>query len=198
MKSKEQILVVPVSHVSHINNGLSGTISSLTNKGSFCLFDSIGIYEPRHKIENNICLVKVATLMLFKNEEDKYLVKELTDKTKRPCLELGITSFVKKECGNHNALLNQMNNISNQIGLDISKTSYKYMGHIRDLANDSTKTILGTIYSVNCDSNKIKINDSKTCVYKWYDLNTLVNNYSKATNWSRELIDALLIKKITI
>jgi predicted NUDIX family phosphoesterase len=196
MKNKEQILVVPVNHVSHIKNGLSGTILSLTTKGSFGLFDSIGIYEPRNKIDNNICLVKVAVVMLFKNEEGKYLVKELTDKTKRPCIELGITSLIKKESGNYNALLNQMNIISNRIGID--QQSYTYIGHIRDLANESTKTVLGTIYSVNCDSSKIKIADSKACVYRWYDLDTLVNNYSKTTNWSKELIDALLIKKITI
>ena len=198
MKSKEQILVVPVNHVSHIPNGLSGTISSLTTKSSYCLFDSIGVYEPRYKIENNICLVKIAVILLLKNEEGKYLIKELTDTTKRPCLELGIISFVKKESGNHNALLNQLNFISDKIGLDTDKISYSYNGHIRDLASETTKTILGTLYSINCKTSDIKINDSLTCVYKWYDLDTLVNKYSKATKWSKELIDALLINKIII
>lgn len=198
MKNKEQILVVPVNHVSHIDNGLTGTIVSLSTKGSYNLFDSIGIYEPRQKIQDNICLVKIAVVMLFKNDKEQYLVKELADKSKRPCMELGITSFIKKESGNHQALFNQMNIISNQIGLKTNEVSYQYTGHIRDLGNETTKTILGTIYSVNCNTSNIKITDSKTCSYKWYDLNTLVNNYSKATNWSKELIDALLTKKITI
>lgn len=198
MKNKEQVLVVPVNHVSHIPNGLSGTISHLNNKSSYCLFDSIGIYETREKIDNNICLVKIATVMLFKNNNNEYLVRELVDKTKRPCLELGINNLVKQDCGNNNALLNQMINTSFLLGLDSKTTNYNYIGHIRDLANASTKNILGTIYSVNYNGSIKLPKETKAYSYKWYDLNTLVNNYSKATNWSKELIDALLINKINI
>ena len=91
-----------------------------------------------------------------------------------------------------------MINTSFLLGLDSKTTNYNYIGHIRDLANASTKNILGTIYSVNYNGSIKLPKETKAYSYKWYDLNTLVNNYSKATNWSKELIDALLINKINI
>lgn len=195
MINKEQILVIPVNYVSKIGNKFTG-ISSFTKK-SYSVFDSNGIYEPRYKIDNNICFVKPSIVMLFKND-DKYLVKELLDLSCRPCIELGINSFIYPESGNYNALLNQMNIILEQdLKLNKKNVSYEFIGYIRDLANESIKSVLGSIYYVKTD--KIpKLSNNSIYQYKWYTIDELVDRYSKATSWSKILIDLLLIETIKI
>ena len=59
-KDKEQVLIVPVNYVSHINNGFTG--SDLKTKNSYSLYDSIGIYKPLYEIRKNICLIEIKTL----------------------------------------------------------------------------------------------------------------------------------------
>ena len=93
MINKEQIMVVPVSYTSHIDNGFTGAISMSTDN-SYSLYDSTGIYEPRYKIDNNICFIKIAIILIFK-KDNKFLVKELINTEKKPCIEMGINSYIK-------------------------------------------------------------------------------------------------------
>ena len=197
MKNKDQVLVVPVNYVSNIGNRFTGT--SLSTNSSYCLFDSTGVYEPRYKIDNNICLIKIALVLIFKDKNNKYLVKELSDKNARPKIEFGINSYIKPYSGNYLALLNQINYIlNNDLKIDTNKASYKFIGFVRDLANDSVKSTLGVIYYIDIDEDLCFSNKSKTYSYQWYSLKELVDNYSKTTSWSKEIIDNLLIEKIKL
>lgn len=195
MKNKDQVLVVPVNFVSSIPNGFSGATS--LSKNNYSLYDSIGIYMPRYEIDNNICFVKISIIMIFKHD-DKYLVKELYDTTKRPCMELGVNSFIKPISGNNKAILNQMNHILREFKINPESVKINFIGNIRDLANDAVKSILGCIYYI--DTTDIKNLTSKSTVfqYKWYTLSELVDRYSRATSWSKQIIDCLLEKTIKI
>ena len=197
MKNKEQILVVPVNYTSYIKNGFTGT-SSVSTKSSYSLYDSTGVYEPRYKIDNNICLIKVSILIIIKYE-DKYLVKELYDTNKRPCLELGINSYIKNYSGNYNALYNQIIHIiNNDLKIDPKTINIDFIGYIRDLANDSVKSVLGNIYYINITNADMIISKSKIYNYKWYTLKELIDRYTKATTWSKTLIDCLVEKTIKV
>lgn len=195
MKNKDQVLVVPVNFVSSIPNGFSGATS--LSKNNYSLYDSIGIYMPRYEIDNNICFVKISIIMIFKHD-DKYLVKELYDTTKRPCMELGVNSFIKPISGNNKAILNQMNHILREFKINPESVKINFIGNIRDLVNDAVKSILGCIYYIDTtDTNKL-ISTSTIFQYKWYTLQELVDRYSKATSWSKQIIDCLLEKTIKI
>ncbi len=196
MKNKDQILVVPVNYVSSIKNGFTG--ASLFIKNSYGLYDSTGVYKPRYEIDNNICFIKIAVVMLFKYE-NKFLVKELYDLQKRPCLELGVHSYIRPYSGNYNALYNQMNHILVQdLRIDPNSVKISFIGNIRDLANDSVKSVLGCIYYIDTTNVDMIISKSNIYQYKWYSLYELVDRYSKATSWSKQLIDALLEETIKI
>ena len=196
MKNKEQILVVPVNFVSYIPNGFSGATS--LSKNSYSLYDSMGAYMPRYEIDNNICFIKISIVMLFKYN-DQYLVKELYDNKKRPCLELGINSFIKPVAGNNKALLNQINYIlQHDLNIDPESVKINFIGNIRDLANDSVKSILGCIYYIDTTDAKSITTISSIYQYNWYNLSELVDRYSKATSWSKQIIDCLLEKTIKI
>ena len=195
MKNKDQVLVVPVNFVSSISNGFSGATS--LSKNNYSLYDSMGTYKPRYEIDNNICFVKISVVMIFKND-NKYLVKELYDLTKRPCLELGINSFIKPYSGNNKAIFNQMSYILKDFNINPESVKINFIGNIRDLANDAVKSILGCIYYIDTtDTNKL-ISTSTIFQYKWYTLQELVDRYSKATSWSKQIIDCLLEKTIKI
>lgn len=195
MKNKDQVLVVPVNFVSSISNGFSGATS--LSKNNYSLYDSMGTYKPRYEIDNNICFVKISVVMIFKND-NKYLVKELYDLTKRPCLELGINSFIKPYSGNNKAIFNQMSYILKDFNINPESVKINFIGNIRDLANDTVKSILGCIYYIDTtDTNKL-ISTSTIFQYKWYTLQELVDRYSKATSWSKQIIDCLLEKTIKI
>lgn len=195
MKNKDQVLVVPVNFVSSIPNGFSGATS--LSKNNYSLYDSIGIYMPRYEIDNNICFVKISVVMIFKHN-DKYLVKELYDTTKRPCMELGVNSFIKPISGNNKAILNQMNHILREFKINPESVKINFIGNIRDLANDSVKSILGCIYYIDTTDIKNLTSESTVFQYKWYTLSELVDRYSRATSWSKQIIDCLLEKTIKI
>ena len=196
MKNKEQILVVPVNFVSSISNGFTGA-TSLSRK-SYSLYDSMGSYMPRYEIDNNICFIKLSVVMIFKNH-DKFLVKELYDTNKRPCLELGINSFIKPLAGNNKAILNQMNYIlKNDLKIDPESVKINFIGNIRDLANDTVKSILGCVYYIDTTDILDITSVSTIYQYKWYTVYELVDKYTKATSWSKKLIDCLLEETIKI
>lgn len=196
MKNKEQILVVPVNFVSSISNGFTGATS--LSRNSYSLYDSMGSYMPRYEIDNNICFIKLSVVMIFKNH-DKFLVKELYDTNKRPCLELGINSFIKPLAGNNKAILNQMNYIlKNDLKIDPESVKINFIGNIRDLANDTVKSILGCVYYIDT-TDILDITSASTIYqYKWYTVHELVDRYTKATSWSKKLIDCLLEETIKI
>jgi predicted NUDIX family phosphoesterase len=197
MKNKEQILVVPVNFVSYINNGFTGAIY-FKHKNNYSLYDSTGVYKARYEVDNNICFIKIAIVMIFKHNE-KFLVKELYDLNKRPCLELGINSYIKPLAGNNNAILNQMNYIlNNDLKIDPESVKINFIGNIRDLANESVKSILGCIYYIDTTDVDMIISKSNIYQYKWYTLKELVDRYSKATSWSKKIIDCLLEETIKI
>lgn len=199
MKNKDQILVVPVNFVSYVNNGFTGA-SCYTNKNFYSIYDSTGTYKARYEIDNNICFVKISIVMIFKYN-DKYLVKELHDLNKRPCIELGINSFIKPYSGYNNALLNQMHYIlQNDFKIDPEFVKINFVGTIRDLANESVKSILGCIYYIDTTDVSINLIVSKSTIYqyKWYTVKELVDRYSKATSWSKKMIDCLLEETIKI
>lgn len=197
MINKDQILVVPVNYTSYIKNGFTGA-TSLSTKNSYSLFDSVGVYEPRYKIDNNICFTKISVIMIF-YYDNKFLVKELYDLSKRPCLELGINSYVYPYSGNHLALLNQMNHVL-QHELNIAPKTIKinFIGYIKDYTNESVKSTLGNIYHIKTTCPIILSNNSSIFQYKWYTLRELVDRYTKATSWSKKLIDNLLIETIKL
>ena len=197
MKNKDQILVVPVNYVSYIKNGFTGA-TYFKHKNSYGLYDSTGVYKARYEIDNNICFVKIAVVMMFERD-GKFLVKELYDLNKRPCMELGINSYVKPYSGNYNALYNQMNYIlTEDLKIDPETVKINFIGNIRDLANDSVKSILGCIYYIDTADVDMIISKSNIYQYKWYTLEELVNNYSKGTSLSKQLIDRILEKTIKI
>lgn len=196
MKNKEQVLVVPVNYVSYIKNGFAG--ASLYNRNFYSNYDSTGVYKARYEIDNNICFVKISVVMIFKHD-NKFLVKELYDLNKRPCMEIGINSFIKPLAGNNNALLNQMNYILNHdLKIDPESVKINFIGTIRDLANESVKSILGCIYYIDTTDVDMIISKSNIYQYKWYTLKELVDRYSKATSWSKQIIDCLLEETIKI
>ena len=197
MKNKEQVLVVPVNYVSSIKNGFSGAASFSTAK-TFSLYDSIGVYKPRYEIDNNICFVKISVTLIFKHD-DKFLVKELYDKNKRPCIELGINSFIKKSSGNYNAIHSQITHIlQDDLNLDSDNVKINFIGHIRDLTNDTVKSILGCVYYIDTTETCIFTSNSSIYQYKWYTLKELVDRYTKETSWSRIMVDGLLEGSIKI
>ena len=196
MKNKEQILVVPVNFVSFILNGFTGATS--LSKNNYSLYDSMGLYMPRYEIDNNICFIKISVVMIFKNH-DKFLVKELYDTNKRPCLELGINSFIKPLAGNNKAILNQMNYIlKNDLKIDPESVKINFIGNIRDLANDTVKSILGCVYYIDTTDILDITSVSTIYQYKWYTVHELVDRYTRATSWSKKLIDCLLEETIKI
>ncbi len=189
-KNKEQVMVVPANYVSNINNKFAMN-EFLTTKESFTHYDSLGTYKPLYEVEKNICLIRISIMLIIKNENDEYLVKELHDKQKRPCLELGIHSYVKSQSGNYQALYNQLNEVTYHSFK--SDLNFEYLGTIRDLANDNVKSILGNVYyaEVNKDDFIIK---TKHDLYenKWYNKQELIDRYNKATSWSKIMIDAIV------
>ena len=197
MKNKDQILVVPVNYVSYIKNGFTGA-TFFKHKNSYGLYDSTGVYKARYEIDNNICFVKIAVVMMFERD-GKFLVKELYDMNKRPCLEIGVNTFIKPLSGNNNAILNQMNYVLNHdLKIDPESVKINFIGNIRDLANESVKSILGCIYYIDTTDVDMIISKSSIYQYKWYTLRELVDKYSKATSWSKQIIDLLLEETIKI
>lgn len=197
MINKEQILVVPVNYVSYIKNGFTGAIS-INAKNSYSLYDSTGVYKPRYEIDNNICFIKIATVMIFKHN-NKFLVKELYDLNKRPCMEIGINTFIKPLSGNNNAILNQMKHtLTNDLKIDPESVKINFIGNIRDLTNESVKSVLGCIYYINTADTDTITSKSEIYQYKWYTLRELIDRYTRGTSWTKMIIDCLLEETIKI
>ena len=197
MKNKEQVLVVPVNYISYLENGFTGA-SFINAINTYCLYDSTGVYKSRYEIDNNICFVKIAVVMLFKSN-DKFLVKELYDLNKRPCIEIGINSYIKPYCGNYNAVYNQMEHIlKNDLKIDPDSVKISFIGNIRDLTNESVKSVLGCIYYINTANTDTITSKSEIYQYKWYTLRELIDRYARGTSWTKMIVDCLLEKTIKI
>lgn len=192
MKNKDQVLIVPTTYVSHIGNNFVGT--SLTTERSYCLYDSTGIYKPLYEIEKKICLIRISIFLLIQNSEGKFLVKELYEKSKVPYIELGIQSYVKSYSGNYKALYNQINHLQTEHLKNNTMDDFKFIGTIRDLANNAVSSVLGNIYYVETDD--ISYEPNRVYEYKWYSVQELIDRYNKATSWSRILIDMMVDKSI--
>lgn len=192
MKNKDQVLIVPTTYVSHIGNNFVGT--SLTTERSYCLYDSTGIYKPLYEIEKKICLIRISVFLLIQNSEGKFLVKELHEKSKVPYIELGIQSYVKSYSGNYKALYNQINHLQTEHLKNNTMDDFKFIGTIRDLANNTVSSVLGNVYYVETDD--ISYEPNKVYEYKWYSVQELIDRYNKATSWSRILIDMMVDKSI--
>ena len=192
MKNKDQVLIVPTTYVSHIGNNFVGT--SLTTERSYCLYDSTGIYKPLYEIEKKICLIRISVFLLIQNSEGKFLVKELHEKSKVPYIELGIQSYVKSYSGNYRALYNQINHLQIEHLKNNTMDDFKFIGTIRDLANNAVSSVLGNVYYV--ETNDISYEPNKVYEYKWYSVQELIDRYNKATSWSRTLIDMMVDKSI--
>lgn len=192
MKNKDQVLIVPTTYVSHIGNNFAGT--SLTTERSYCLYDSTGIYKPLYEIEKKICLIRISVFLLIQNSEGKFLVKELHEKSKVPYIELGIQSYVKSYSGNYRALYNQINHLQTEHLKKNTMDDFKFIGTIRDLANNAVSSVLGNVYYVETDD--ISYEPNRIYEYKWYSVQELIDRYNKATSWSRILIDMMVDKSI--
>ena len=192
MKNKDQVLIVPTTYISHIGNNFVGT--SLTTERSYCLYDSTGIYKPLYEIEKKICLIRISVFLLIQNSEGKFLVKELHEKSKVPYIELGIQSYVKSYSGNYRALYNQINHLQTEHLKKNTMDDFKFIGTIRDLANNAVSSVLGNVYYV--ETNDISYEPNKVYEYKWYSVQELIDRYNKATSWSRTLIDMMVDKSI--
>lgn len=196
MINKEQILVVPVNYTSYIKNGFTGA-SSISTNTSYSLYDSTGTYEPRYKIDNNICFVKISIVLLFKYS-DKFLVKELYDLNKRPCLELGINSYIEPTSGNYKALYNQITSVLADYDIDSKSVKINFIGYIRDFTNQSVKSTLGCIYYIDTTQIEKIQSTSNIYQYKWYTIHELIDKYTKGTSWSKKITDCLVNKTIII
>ena len=192
MKNKDQVLIVPTTYISHIGNNFVGT--SLTTERSYCLYDSTGIYKPLYEIEKKICLIRISVFLLIQNSEGKFLVKELHEKSKVPYIELGIQSYVKSYSGNYRALYNQINHLQTEHLKKNTMDDFKFIGTIRDLANNAVSSVLGNVYYVETDD--ISYESNRVYEYKWYSVQELIDRYNKATSWSRTLIDMMVDKSI--
>lgn len=192
MKNKDQVLIVPTTYVSHIGNNFVGT--SLTTERSYCLYDSTGIYKPLYEIEKKICLIRISIFLLIQNSEGKFLVKELHEKSKVPYIELGIQSYVKSYSGNYRALYNQINHLQTEHLKKNTMDDFKFIGTIRDLANNAVSSVLGNVYYVETDD--ISYEPNRVYEYKWYSVQELIDRYNKATSWSKTLIDMMVDKSI--
>lgn len=192
MKNKDQVLIVPTTYVSHIGNNFVGT--SLTTERSYCLYDSTGIYKPLYEIEKKICLIRISIFLLIQNSEGKFLVKELHEKSKVPYIELGIQSYVKSYSGNYRALYNQINHLQTEHLKNNTMDDFKFIGTIRDLANNAVSSVLGNIYYI--ETNDISYEPNRVYEYKWYSVQELIDRYNKATSWSKILIDMMVDKSI--
>ena len=192
-KNKEQVMVVPVNYMNHLNNGFTPT--NTTTKISYGLYDSIGLYRPLYEVENNICLIRPSVLLIVKNKEDKYLVKELKEKEKRPNLEMGLNSYIKSSSGNNKAVLNQIESMSGKMFKDMP--DFKYLGTIRDLANESVKSIVGLVYYTEIEEKNFIVKEKHWLYdYKWYNKKELIDRYNKATSWSKIIIDMMVDNSI--
>ena len=165
-KNKEQVMVVPVNYVSNIGNKFKFN-ETLTLKQSYCHYDSLGVYKPLYEIENNICFIRISTMLIIKNQYNEYLVKELHDKQKRPCLELGIHSYVRPQSGHYEAIYNQLiASTKNYFDVDLN---FEYLGTIRDLANDNVKSILGNVYMAEINKDDFILIKKKKVSIKFYN-----------------------------
>jgi predicted NUDIX family phosphoesterase len=190
-KNKEQIMVIPVNYMNHLSNGFTPT--NTTTKISYGLYDSIGLYRPLYEVENNICLIRPSVLLIIKNKEDKYLVKELKEKEKRPNLEMGLNSYIKSSSGNNKAVLNQIESMSNKMFEDMP--DFKYLGTIRDLANEAVKSIVGLVYYAEIEEKNFIVKEKHWLYdYKWYNKKELIDRYNKSTSWTRKITDMIVDK----
>lgn len=193
MKNKEQILIIPTNYISHLGHGFVGNLS-ISTESSYVLYDSTGIYKPLYEIERKICLIRISVFLLVKNSEDKYLVKELCDKSKKPYLELGVHSYVKSYSGNYKALYNQISYLQNHHFKNNSVDDFKFIGNIRDLTNNTVQSILGCIYYAQIDD--FTYEENTIYEYKWYSKQELIDRYNKATSWSKIIIDMMVDNSI--
>lgn len=184
-------MVIPVNYMNHLNNGFTPT--NTTTKISYGLYDSIGLYRPLYEVENNICLIKPSVLLIIKNKEDKYLVKELKEKDKRPNLEMGLNSYIKSSSGNNKAVLNQIESMSDKMFEDMP--NFKYLGTIRDLANESVKSIVGLVYYTEIEEKDFIVKEKHWLYdYKWYNKKELIDRYNKSTSWTKKITDMIVDK----
>ena len=108
-------------------------------------------------------------------------------------------SFIKKSSGNYNAIYSQITRILQEdLNLNSDNIKINFIGHIRDLANDSVKSILGCIYYIDTTETCLFTSNSSIYQYKWYTLKELVDRYTKGTSWSKQIIDCLLEGTIKI
>mgnify|MGYP003294144540 CR=1 FL=1 len=190
-KNKDQVMVVPVNYMNHLNNGFNPT--NTTTKISYGLYDSIGLYRPLYEIENNICLIRPSVLLIIKNKEDKFLVKELKEKNKKPNLEMGLNSYIKSSSGNCNAVLNQIEDMANKMFKDAPE--FEYLGTIRDLANEAVSSIVGLVYYTETEEENFIVKEKHLLYdYKWYNKKELIDRYNKSTSWTKKITDMIVDK----
>ena len=93
------------------------------------------------------------------------------------------------------AIYNQLNTMTYYTFKE--SLDFKFIGYIRDLANDNVNSILGTVYYT--ESNKENFAPkSKHELYehKWYNKQELINRYGRATSWSKIIIDMIVDESI--
>ncbi len=187
-----KILVIPSNYAFNINNGFSVS-DPLSMKE---LYNSIGRYKALSEVEKNICLLKVSVMLLI-TCKDKFLVKTLKDQKARPCLEIGYHSYVDTITENNNILQSQINAITKKYIPNFKAVDFTFLGYIRDLANASTSTILGNVFSIDLpEEDDFIIKLFSTYNYKWYTKKQLIDNYQKATSWSKIIIDMIVDNSI--
>ena len=189
--NKEQILIVPVSYI-HMDNGFTGSV--ISTESSYKLYDSIGVYKPFYEIEKNICFIRISAFLLLENDKGEFLVQELKDKTKKPCYELGLHSYIKSYSGNYKAIYNQIDYMMHSYFYSTSTKNIKFVGNIRDQGNATVKSILGCIYYCKVDSDKFIADENYD--YTWCNVNELVDRYGRATSWSKTIIDMIIDNSI--
>jgi predicted NUDIX family phosphoesterase len=101
---------------------------------------------------------------------------------------------VKSYSGNYKALYNQINHLQTEHLKKNTMDDFKFIGTIRDLANNAVSSVLGNIYYVETDD--ISYEPNRVYEYKWYSVQELIDRYNKATSWSKILIDMMVDKSI--
>ena len=92
------------------------------------------------------------------------------------------------------ALYNQINHLQTEHLKKNTMDDFKFIGTIRDLANNAVSSVLGNVYYVETDD--ISYEPNRVYEYKWYSVQELIDRYNKATSWSRTLIDMMVDKSI--
>ena len=88
--------------------------------------------------------------------------------------------------------------LTNDLKIDPESVKINFIGNIRDLTNESVKSVLGCIYYIDTANTDTITSKSEIYQYKWYTLRELIDRYTRGTSWTKMIVDCLLEETIKI